>query len=89
MVAVRLVYGHLNIVLSLICAGFDTSPLADAHPTQFLKTLFPGQDYNDARFRDFEEVDHPWSNTISVREQPRMPWQDVCWAGLKSSRLLI
>lgn len=62
-----------------ICFGrWDTSshPLADAHPTQFYKTLFPGQDYNDARFADFEHVDQYVSNKISVLEQPRMPWHD-------------
>ena len=41
------------------------------------KTLFPGQDYNDARIVDFQHVDHYVSNTISILEQPRMPWQDV------------
>lgn len=61
----------LNLILSL------HSPLADAHPTQFYKTLFPGQDYNDARFADFEHVDDYASNKISVLEQPRMPWHDV------------
>lgn len=60
------------------------SPLADAHPTQFYKTLFPGQDYNDARFADFEHVDDYASNKISVLEQPRMPWQDVCFVRLSS-----
>ncbi|KAF8317462.1 phospholipase D/nuclease [Clavulina sp. PMI_390] len=62
-----------------LCFGrYDTTthPLADAHPTQFYKTLFPGQDYNDARFADFEHVDDFASNKISVAEQPRMPWQD-------------
>ncbi|KAF8324713.1 uncharacterized protein EI90DRAFT_2976883 [Cantharellus anzutake] len=63
-----------------ICFGrWDTTshPLADAHPTEMYKTLFPGQDYNDARVADFKDVDHYVSNTISVLEQPRMPWQDV------------
>lgn len=63
-----------------ICFGrWDTTshPLADAHPTEMYKTLFPGQDYNDARIGDFQHVDHYVSNTISILEQPRMPWQDI------------
>ena len=31
-----------------------THPLADAHPTDFAATLFPGQDYNNARVLDFK-----------------------------------
>ena len=31
-----------------------THPLADAHPTDFSATLFPGQDYNNARVFDFK-----------------------------------
>ena len=31
-----------------------THPLADAHPTHLAETLFPGQDYNNARGLDFK-----------------------------------
>lgn len=63
-----------------ICFGrWDTQnhPLADAHPTDFSRTLFPGQDYNNARILDFQNVSSYVSETISVLESPRMPWQDV------------
>lgn len=63
-----------------ICFGrWDTQnhPLADAHPTDFSRTLFPGQDYNNARITDFQNVSDYVSETISVLESPRMPWQDV------------
>lgn len=63
-----------------ICFGrWDTQnhPLADAHPTDFSRTLFPGQDYNNARITDFQNVSNYVSETISVLESPRMPWQDV------------
>jgi phospholipase D1/2 len=63
-----------------ICFGrWDTQnqPLADAHPTDFSRTLFPGQDYNNARITDFRDVSSYVSETISVAESPRMPWQDV------------
>jgi phospholipase D1/2 len=42
-----------------ICFGrwdTHTHPLADVHPTSFDRTLFPGQDYNNARILDFQKV---------------------------------
>ncbi|KAI9461871.1 hypothetical protein F5148DRAFT_1214478 [Russula earlei] len=63
-----------------ICFGrWDTQnhPLADVHPTDFSRTLFPGQDYNNARVTDFRDVNNYVSETISVLETPRMPWHDV------------
>jgi phospholipase D1/2 len=63
-----------------ICFGrWDTQnhPLADAHPTDFSRTLFPGQDYNNARILDFQNVSNYLSGTISVLESPRMPWHDT------------
>ncbi|KAI0042796.1 phospholipase D [Auriscalpium vulgare] len=63
-----------------ICFGrWDTNnhPLADAHPTDFSRTLFPGQDYNNARITDFQDVYNYVSGTISVLDSPRMPWHDV------------
>ncbi|GAA5871838.1 hypothetical protein JCM3774_000315 [Rhodotorula dairenensis] len=63
-----------------ICFGrWDTSshPLADVHPTDFSRTLFPGQEYNNARVADFKDVDRWASNQQSRLETPRMPWLDV------------
>lgn len=63
-----------------ICFGrWDTHnhPLADVHPTDWSRTLFPGQDYNNARVLDFENVDNYVSNAVSIMETPRMPWHDV------------
>ncbi|EJC99464.1 phospholipase D [Fomitiporia mediterranea MF3/22] len=54
-----------------------THPLADAHPTDFSKTLFPGQDYNNARVLDFQQVDKFVGNAVSILETARMPWHDV------------
>ncbi|KAL8286802.1 hypothetical protein RQP46_004330 [Phenoliferia psychrophenolica] len=48
-----------------LCFGrWDTHtfPLADVHPTDFARSLFAGQDYNNARVR---------------LETARMPWHDV------------
>ncbi|GAA6031278.1 hypothetical protein NBRC10512_003294 [Rhodotorula toruloides] len=63
-----------------ICFGrWDTSshPLSDVHPTDFSRTLFAGQDYNNARIQDFQAVDYWVSNQQSRLEAPRMPWHDV------------
>lgn len=63
-----------------ICFGrWDTRshPLADVHPTDFRRTLFAGQDYNNARIQDFQAVDKWASNQQSRLESARMPWVDV------------
>ncbi|KAI0071462.1 phospholipase D/nuclease [Panus rudis PR-1116 ss-1] len=63
-----------------LCFGrWDTNnhPLADVHPTNFAETLFPGQDYNNARVLDFKNVDQYVNSTISNLDTPRMPWHDV------------
>ncbi|KAJ7101469.1 phospholipase D [Mycena belliarum] len=54
-----------------------THPLADVHPTDFSKTVFPGQDYNNARIMDFQNVYNYASNALSSLESARMPWHDV------------
>lgn len=54
-----------------------THPLADVHPTDFSRTLFPGQDYNNARLLDFQKVDQYDITTLSILTSPRMPWHDV------------
>lgn len=64
-----------------ICYGrWDTQnhPLADVHPNHLLeRTLFPGQDYNNARVQDFQQVDDFMSNQQSALDVGRMPWHDV------------
>jgi len=54
-----------------------THPLADVHPTDFSKTLFPGQDFNNSRILDFKDVYDYVSNTLSIEDSARMPWHDV------------
>ncbi|KIP04639.1 hypothetical protein PHLGIDRAFT_75578, partial [Phlebiopsis gigantea 11061_1 CR5-6] len=64
-----------------LCFGrWDTHnhPLADVHPTNFADTLFPGQDYNNARVLDFkQDVSNYTNSTLSLLDTPRMPWHDV------------
>ncbi|EJT97673.1 phospholipase D [Dacryopinax primogenitus] len=62
------------------CFGrWDTHnhPMADIHPTASAHTLFPGQDYNNARILDFQSVQQYTSNFVSLLTTPRMPWHDV------------
>ncbi|TDL24340.1 phospholipase D/nuclease [Rickenella mellea] len=63
-----------------LCFGrWDTHshPLADVHPTNFDLTIFPGQDYNNARLMDFKQVENFADNALSVLQSARMPWHDV------------
>jgi len=39
--------------------------------------LFPGQDYNNVRIKDFERVDVEFNPLIDKMSQPRMPWRDI------------
>ncbi|KAL7424937.1 hypothetical protein Q5752_000624 [Cryptotrichosporon argae] len=62
------------------CFGrWDTRnhPLADVHPTEFFKSLFPGQDYNNSRIMDFQTVDKFTSNQLAIQDATRMPWHDT------------
>lgn len=80
-VQVVVVDNHFAAIGGLdLCFGrwdTHTHPLADVHPTDFSLTLFPGQDYNNARIMDFKDVYNYASNTLSVLESARMPWHDV------------
>lgn len=63
-----------------LCFGrWDTNqhPIADAHPSDLNKIVFPGQDYNNARVMDFNEVDHPFQNKLDRTKSSRMGWSDI------------
>lgn len=45
-------------------------PIADAHPGNIDDIVFPGQDYNNARIYDFEDV-QKWEN--NKRKCGRLP----------------
>lgn len=51
--------------------------LADVHPTGVENTIFPGQDYNNNRIMDFQNVEDWKSNELSKPDYARMPWHDV------------
>jgi len=63
-----------------LCFGrWDTKqhPLADAHPSNVEREVFPGQDRNNNRIMDFQSVEDWKSNEVSKAEFGRMPWHDV------------
>ncbi|CAO3621262.1 unnamed protein product [Cunninghamella echinulata] len=63
-----------------LCFGrWDTNAhrLADFTDEDPLLELFPGQDYSDARVRDFEEVKNWDLRLIDKTAVPRMPWHDI------------
>jgi phospholipase D1/2 len=63
-----------------LCFGrWDTNshPLVDVHPTDVSLTLFPGQDYNNARIYDFEDVARYMNNKLDRTKSARMGWSDL------------
>lgn len=53
------------------CFGRWDTPnheLADVHPQNFYKTLYPGQDYNNSRLMDFQTVDQFTSNALAIQD---------------------
>lgn len=63
-----------------LCFGrWDTHqhPIADVHPGDIQKTVYPGQDYNNARILDFQDVVHWENNQVDRKNHSRMGWSDV------------
>ncbi|KAF2462067.1 hypothetical protein BDY21DRAFT_412544 [Lineolata rhizophorae] len=63
-----------------LCYGrWDTNqhPIADAHPGDMDRIVFPGQDYNNARVMDFQDVVHWQNNKLDRTKSSRMGWSDV------------
>ncbi|KAG0174673.1 hypothetical protein DFQ28_005271 [Apophysomyces sp. BC1034] len=63
-----------------LCFGrWDTHThrLADFHTDEPGMEIFPGQDYSDARVRDFESVKDWDMRLIDKTVMPRMPWHDM------------
>ncbi|KAK0714867.1 hypothetical protein B0H67DRAFT_225243 [Lasiosphaeris hirsuta] len=63
-----------------MCFGrYDTNshPIADAHPANLDDIVFPGQDYNNARIYDFEDVEKWENNKLDRTKSSRMGWSDI------------
>lgn len=63
-----------------LCYGrWDTNQhsIADAHPSDLNKIVFPGQDFNNARVMDFDNVANPFQNKLDRTKSSRMGWSDI------------
>jgi phospholipase D1/2 len=63
-----------------LCYGrWDTNQhaIADAHPHDLNAIVFPGQDYNNARVMDFDDVVHWQNNKLDRKTSSRMGWSDI------------
>lgn len=63
-----------------LCYGrWDTNqhPIADAHPGNLDDIVFPGQDFNNARIMDFQDVSHWENNKLDRKTSSRMGWSDI------------
>ncbi|KAF3922097.1 hypothetical protein ABW20_dc0109810 [Dactylellina cionopaga] len=73
-----------------ICFGrwdLKQHPLADVHPATVREEIWPGQDYNNNRIMDFQNVEDWKQNQLSKTEYGRMPWHDVA-LGLRGECVL-
>ena len=63
-----------------MCFGrWDTHQhaITDVHPSNPSETIFPGQDYNNARVLDFQDVAHWQQNKLDRKATSRMGWSDI------------
>lgn len=51
--------------------------LSDLHPEGIQEEIWPGQDFNNNRIMDFQNVDDWRQNELSKADYGRMPWHDV------------
>jgi phospholipase D1/2 len=76
-----LVDGHIAFMGGLdLCYGrWDTHQhsISDAHPGDLDQIVFPGQDYNNARIMDFQDVKNYQNNKLDRTFNSRMGWSDV------------
>ena len=73
--------GHIAFMGGLdLCFGrWDTNQhsIADAHPGDLDEIVFPGQDYNNARIMDFQDVTNWQNNKLDRKYNSRMGWSDM------------
>ncbi|MCJ1249012.1 hypothetical protein MMC30_006233 [Trapelia coarctata] len=76
-----LVDGEITFMGGLdLCYGrWDTNshPIADAHPGNLDDIVFPGQDFNNARIMDFNDVSNWENNKLDRTQSSRMGWSDI------------
>lgn len=62
-----------------MCLGrydFNSHPVKDL-PDEHGRMFFPGADYNNARVKDFTQVEKYKECLVDREEIPRMPWHDI------------
>lgn len=52
-------------------------PSRDAHPANLDDIIFPGQDYNNARVFDFQNIENWEENRLDRTKDARMGWSDL------------
>ncbi|CAK7266694.1 hypothetical protein SEPCBS57363_002219 [Sporothrix epigloea] len=57
-----------------------THQLSDVHPEGVVHEIWPGQDFNNNRIMDFQNVKDWKQNELSKADNGRMPWHDVSMA---------
>ncbi|KAI9827337.1 MAG: hypothetical protein M1819_006979 [Sarea resinae] len=76
-----LIDGHIAFMGGLdLCFGrwdMNQHPIADAHPENLEEIIFPGQDFNNARIMDFQDVVNYQDNKLDRKTNARMGWSDV------------
>ncbi|KZF26507.1 phospholipase D/nuclease [Xylona heveae TC161] len=63
-----------------LCFGrwdLNQHPVADAHPEDLSQIVFPGQDFNNARIMDFQDVSNWQNNKLDRKTNSRMGWSDL------------
>ncbi|KAL8767625.1 MAG: hypothetical protein Q9194_005928 [Teloschistes cf. exilis] len=63
-----------------LCYGrwdLNQHAIADCHPSNLNDTVFPGQEYNNARVLDFQDVSHWQNNKLDRTVSSRMGWSDI------------
>lgn len=63
-----------------LCFGrWDTNQhaIVDFHPTDLNEIVYPGQDYNNGRVLDFQDVSHWEKNQLDRKATSRMGWSDI------------
>lgn len=73
--------GHTAFMGGLdLCFGrFDNNAhtLADHSPDKNYNQIWPGQDYSNARIKDFDNIRQPYQDSINRERYPKMGWHDI------------
>jgi phospholipase D1/2 len=68
----QIAYG-ISSFLETLSDGFNS----DNHPAQEEARIWPGQDFNNGRIMDFENVAKYYSNKLDRATNSRMGWSDI------------